>query len=126
MAQFRLELSEDELPGPGEVAQLEQNGFVVLIENVNPPSQALDADQAPPTPGDIIKYVPVAITAPTSVVRHAAAVYQRNARTRVARWTLCDRSRTREVARRLDAEPLTNVTCAQCRRALAAEGLLSN
>lgn len=125
MAELKLSLSQDELPGPGEIARISKDGYDIFIENTNPPSEAAYADDPTPEPGSIVQYVPVSITAPSSVVRHAAAIYQRPQRTRVARWTLCDRSGMREVRRRLDGEPLTNVTCAQCRRALVNEGLLS-
>jgi hypothetical protein len=124
MADLKLTIPADDLPAPGEVTETQQQGYVILVENVQPLSDA-DEDSATAQPGELVKYVPVDITAPSSVVRHAARVFQRNKRTRVERWTLCDRSGGRVVSRRRDAEPLTNVTCAQCRGSLVGEGLLS-
>ncbi|WP_433871876.1 hypothetical protein [Saccharopolyspora sp. CA-218241] len=120
---LHITISADALPGPGEIATLERDGYSVLVENTQPPGEAAEEVGAPGS-DDIVKYVPVDITARSSVVRHAAAVYQRRQRTRVGRYTLCDRSKKREVKRRLENEPLTNVTCAQCRNALTEEGLL--
>lgn len=124
MTDLQIKLPENELPGPGEIAEITENGFHILIENVNPPEQEKQASAT--APGALVKYVPVDVTAPNSVVRHAAAVHQRNTRTRVAPFTVCDKSGKRAVRRRRDSEPLTNVTCAQCRRFLTDEGLLAD
>lgn len=70
--------------------------------------------------GAVVFYTPVETVHP-STKRHAAAVRQRNVRTRVESATLCSRAGTRRVKRRLH-EPLTNVTCVQCRSILAEEG----
>lgn len=125
MTELALTLTGEELPRPGEIYKITKGGFDIFIENTSPPSEDPDEDEGSLEVGQIVGYVPVSITAPSSMVRHAAAVYQRPQRTRVFRWTLCDRSGTRQVKRRLDDQPLTNVTCAQCRRALVYEGLLS-
>ncbi|GAA2774185.1 hypothetical protein [Saccharopolyspora taberi] len=114
----------DSAPEPGEVVSIEQDGYLLLVENTHPPVERAD-DAEPPATDKIVKYVPVDITARSSVVRHAAAVYQRRQKTRVNPYTLCDRSGGRKVDRRLDHEPLTNVTCAQCRKVLIDEGLLN-
>jgi hypothetical protein len=123
MPDLEIKLLTDELPAPGEVAEIEQDGYLILVENTNPP----ELESATPSVqvGDLIKYVPVDVKARNSVVRHAAAVYQCNTKTRVDSYTLCDRSGTRRVQRRRDREPLTNVTCTQCRKYLAAEGLMT-
>lgn len=118
-----------ELPEPGEIVEIEQEGFVILIENTRTPGEVSeDTEEALDTVQDLspnpIRYVPVDITAPGSLVRHAAAIYQRRERTRVGRYALCDRSKGRKVARRRDNEPLTNVTCTQCRAHLEREGVL--
>lgn len=118
-----IHVSTQDLPGPGESLEMEVEGFLINLDNIQPPAAGDDANLQP---GDLVKYVPVDITAPSSVVQHAAAVYQRSKRTRVDRWTLCDRQGTRQVKRRRDAEPLTNVTCAQCRHRLVEEGLLTD
>jgi hypothetical protein len=124
MPDLLIKLPEHELPGPGEIAEITENGFLILIENVNPPEREKQSSTI--APGTLVKYVPVDVTAPNSVVRHAAAGHQRNTRTRVAPFTVRDKSGTRAVRRRRDSEPLTNVTCAQCRRFLTEEGLLAD
>ncbi|GAA2965899.1 hypothetical protein [Actinokineospora diospyrosa] len=118
MSDLRIELVHRELPAPGEIVRIDRDGYVLFVQNTNP------ASSTPSQQDDVVKYVPVTITAPTSESRHAAAVHRRGAKTRRENWTLCDKSRKRKVKARLDAEPLGTVTCVQCRRALVDKGAL--
>lgn len=124
---MNIHIESAELPAPGEMIERMIGKYLVLVENTEPPGST-EADRKIEDElvqlNSIVKYVPVDVTNKTSVVRHAAAVYQRNSRTRVGRWTLCSRNNTSEVARRLEQEPLTHVTCTRCRRRLTEEGQL--
>ena len=105
------------MPGPGEAVEVDLgNGLIALIENTNEP---VEEEQTEPP----ITYTAVE-TVGGAVVTHAAAVYQRSQRTRVARYTLCSRQESRQVQRRKRDLPLTAVTCLQCRRRLESEGVL--
>lgn len=110
-----LSIPEDELPAPGESVEINRGKFVITVENTDQ-VDVVDAAGF----GEVVFYTPVETVHP-STKRHAAAVRQRNVRTRVESATLCSRAGTRRVKRRLH-EPLTNVTCVQCRSILAEEG----
>ena len=113
--QLIINVSPDELPGPGETVELMRDEFAISIENTR---AVEEVDE--PAYGEVVFYTPVE-TVHRSTKRHAAEVRQRNVRTRVASATLCSRAGTRKVQRRLN-EPLSNVTCVQCRAILADEG----
>jgi hypothetical protein len=110
-----ITVSPEELPGPGETVELVRGDFTILVENTK---VVEEIDE--PAYGEVVFYTPVETVHP-STRRHAAEVRQKNVRTRVASSTLCSRAGTRRVKRRL-REPLSNVTCVQCRAVLADEG----
>lgn len=110
-----IEVLPEELPGPGETVELMHEKFAISIENTK---VVEEVDE--PAYGEVVFYTPVETVHP-STKRHAAEVRQRNVRTRVASATLCSRAGTRRVRRRL-REPLSNVTCVECRAILADEG----
>ncbi|GGS33584.1 hypothetical protein [Actinokineospora fastidiosa] len=97
--------------------ELARGDFAILVENTKIVEQPDE-----PAYGEVVFYTPVE-TVHSSTRRHAAEVRQRKLRTRVAASTLCSRAGTRRVERRLH-EPLSNVTCVQCRAILAEEGEL--
>lgn len=112
-----LTIDEGSIPGPGESVEVDLgDGIVALIENTNEPIQEEELD------------APITFTAVETVgaatVTHAAAVHQRQQRTRVARYTLCSRQGSRQVKRRKRDLPLTAVTCVQCRQRLEDEGVV--
>jgi hypothetical protein len=115
MATFSIE--EESMPGPGETVEVDLgDGLVALIENTNEPVQEEEVD--PPTTYTSVE------TVGGATVTHAAAVHQRQQRTRVERYTLCSRQGSRRVKRRKRDLPLTAVTCVQCRRRLEMEGVV--
>lgn len=112
-------IDKENLPGPGETVEIDLGGgLVALIENTNEPLQEDEEEDDPP-----ITYT-VVDTVGGATVSHAAAVHQRQQRTRVERYTLCSRQGSRRVKRRKRDLPLTAVTCVQCRRRLEMEGVL--
>lgn len=113
---YTFTVSGDDMPAPGETVEITIDDYVILLEN----TKQVEVDEIPAY-GEIVSYTPVE-TVHSSTKRHAAAVRQRNIRTHVDPYTLCSRSGTRRVKRRLRGEPLTNVTCIQCRAILSEEG----
>ncbi|MBM7776077.1 hypothetical protein JOD54_006281 [Actinokineospora baliensis] len=119
MADLRIELVQQDLPAPGEIVRIDCGGYVLFVQNTDP------ATAGPSAPDEVVRYVAVTITAPTSELRHATAVHQRGVKSRRENWTLCDKSKKRRVKDRLDAQPLETVSCVQCRRALVDKGALA-
>lgn len=112
-----FDIPEDSMPRPGETVEIDLgDGLVALIENTNEPIEE-EEGEAP------ITYTAVE-TVGAATVTHAAAVHQRQQRTRVERYTLCSRQGSRRVKRRKRDLPLTAVTCVQCRQRLEAEGVV--
>lgn len=118
---FKVPFSE--LPAPGEVAEITVGHYSILIEDLRSVDEG-DDERDDSQLGAVVRYVPVETVQPSSVVRHAAAVRQGPIRARVERFTLCDRLGVKKVARRLNNEPITNVTCLHCRARLSDEGVL--
>lgn len=113
-----ITVSPRDLPEPGEGVELTIGQYEVLIVN-----NGERVETEPAVPDEPVGYT--AVTGPrVSTVVHASAIYQRAKRTRVARYTLCSRSDSRESGKRLAGSQLTAVTCTQCRRHLESEGVL--
>ncbi|MEU9822246.1 hypothetical protein ACIGG9_26000 [Pseudonocardia alni] len=120
MPPFEIQIDEQELPAPGEDVLVTSGPYEILIGHTGDPQT--EVDQTAEEPGSQITFSVVDVHGATRV--HAAAVRQREVRSRVDRHPLCSRSQTRKVARRRRDIDLSAVNCTQCRSRLVAEGVL--
>lgn len=112
------------VPDPGETIEVVVDGLYMLIELDDKAAEAAPVEDVPDGFNEVIGYTVVDVDAPSAVVTHAAAIWQRAERTRVESHTLCDQSGKRRVRRRRRDLPIEHVTCKQCRRRLESEGVL--
>lgn len=111
----------DSFPTIGSSVQVElETGLLVTVQNVSAEvDEVLRSLRIPRTLG----YVTVNTASRAADEIHAAINRRVNGRNRPDRFTLCDRKGLRMVMN-LRHEPLTEVTCKQCRKMLVEDGLL--